>query len=162
MSEYGSQALTEDESLELTMLADAADAGEDVTLVAFQRLCPTGQEGAFDQNAVFIYQSLADKGYIEGVSEGDEFFFERLTERGIEAAFEPASETPVEQGSVAIPTEEPVADTDDSPANTAHSASKNAITKAFETGELTLPVAAGFIAGLIGGALAAVVIWAII
>lgn len=161
MGEYNEQNLGEAEYDELAMLVDAADAGEDVTLLAFQRLCPSGQEGAFDQNAVFIYQTLAEAGLIEGVCEDGEFFFEGLTEQGIEAVRMPTGDA-IEREEDASQAEEPyeAPSLSETKATTEHPA--KSITKAFENGELTLPVAAGFIAGLIGGALAAVIVWAII
>ena len=67
--------LSDVEYEELLTLAEAADNGEDVMLAAFMRLCPTGQEGAFDE-------SIADLGFIEGVQEGGEFFFEDITPAG--------------------------------------------------------------------------------
>ncbi len=166
MREYDEHPLDEAALKELSTLVDALDAGEDVTLVAFQRLCPTGQEGAFDQNAVFIYQTLAEEGFIDGVCEDGEFFFEDITERGIKAVQMPATpdcaecESESESGNedidlLAESAEEPMA-------QEIESKPTRGITKAFESGELTLPIAAGFIAGLIGGALSAVIVWAII
>lgn len=74
--------LSDVEYEELLTLAEAADNGEDVMLAAFMRLCPTGQEGAFDESIVAAYAALADLGFIEGVQEGDEFFFEDITPAG--------------------------------------------------------------------------------
>lgn len=74
--------LRDDEYDELLALAEAADNGEDVMLAAFMRLCPTGQEGAFDEAVVAAYDALADAGFIEGVREGGEFFFEDITPAG--------------------------------------------------------------------------------
>ena len=74
--------LSDVEYEELLTLAEAADNGEDVMLAAFMRLCPTGQEGAFDESIVAAYAALADLGFIEGVQEGGEFFFEDITPAG--------------------------------------------------------------------------------
>ena len=74
--------LSDVEYEELLTLAEAADNGEDVMLAAFMRLCPTGQEGAFDESIVAAYAALADLGFIEGVQEGCEFFFEDITPAG--------------------------------------------------------------------------------
>ncbi|WP_294373717.1 hypothetical protein [uncultured Slackia sp.] len=74
--------LSDVEYEELLTLAEAADSGEDVMLAAFMRLCPTGQEGAFDESIVAAYAALADLGFIEGVQEGGEFFFEDITPAG--------------------------------------------------------------------------------
>lgn len=74
--------LSDVEYEELLTLAEAADNGEDVMLAAFMRLCPTGQEGAFDESIVAAYAALADLGFIEGVQEGNEFFFEDITPAG--------------------------------------------------------------------------------
>ena len=74
--------LSDVEYEELLTLAEAADNGEDVMLAAFMRLCPTGQEGAFDESIVAAYAALADLGFIEGVQEGGEFFFEDITPTG--------------------------------------------------------------------------------
>ena len=74
--------LSDVEYEELLTLAEAADNGEDVMLTAFMRLCPTGQEGAFDESVVAAYAALADLGFIEGVQEGGEFFFEDITPAG--------------------------------------------------------------------------------
>lgn len=74
--------LSDVEYEELLTLAEAADNGEDVMLAAFMRLCPTGQEGAFDESIVAAYAALADLGFIEGVQEGSEFFFEDITPAG--------------------------------------------------------------------------------
>ena len=74
--------LSDVEYEELLTLAEAADNGEDVMLAAFMRLCPTGQEGAFDESIVAAYAVLADLGFIEGVQEGGEFFFEDITPAG--------------------------------------------------------------------------------
>lgn len=74
--------LRDDEYEELLALAEAADNGEDVMLAAFMRLCPTGQEGAFDEAVVAAYDALAAAGFIEGVREGGEFFFEDITPAG--------------------------------------------------------------------------------
>lgn len=74
--------LSDVEYEELLTLAEAADNGEDVMLAAFMRLCPTGQEGAFNESIVAAYAALADLGFIEGVQEGGEFFFEDITPAG--------------------------------------------------------------------------------
>lgn len=74
--------LSDVEYEELLTLAEAADNGEDVMLAAFMRLCPTGQEGAFDESIVAAYAALADLGFIEGVQEGGEFFFGDITPAG--------------------------------------------------------------------------------
>ena len=74
--------LSDVEYEELLTLAEAADNGEDVMLAAFMRLCPTGQEGAFDESIVAAYAALADLGFIKGVQEGGEFFFEDITPAG--------------------------------------------------------------------------------
>ena len=74
--------LSDVEYEELLTLAEAADNGEDVMLAAFMRLCPTGQEDAFDESIVAAYAALADLGFIEGVQEGGEFFFEDITPAG--------------------------------------------------------------------------------
>ena len=74
--------LSDVEYEELLTLAEAADNGEDVMLTAFMRLCPTGQEGAFDESVVAAYAALAELGFIEGVQEGGEFFFEDITPAG--------------------------------------------------------------------------------
>ena len=74
--------LSDVEYEELLTLAEAADNGEDVMLAAFMRLCPTGQEGAFDESIVAAYAALANLGFIEGVQEGGEFFFEDITPAG--------------------------------------------------------------------------------
>lgn len=74
--------LRDDEYEELLALAEAADNDEDVMLAAFMRLCPTGQEGAFDEAVVAAYAALAEAGFIEGVQEGGEFFFEDITPTG--------------------------------------------------------------------------------
>ena len=74
--------LSDVEYEELLTLAEAADNGEDVMLAAFMRLCPTGQEGAFDESVVAAYAALADEGFIQGVQEGREFIFESITPAG--------------------------------------------------------------------------------
>ena len=85
--------LRDDEYEELLALAEAADNGEDVMLAAFMRLCPTGQEGAFDEAVVAAYDALAAAGFIEGVREGGEFFFEDITPAG-RSLTNPAFATP--------------------------------------------------------------------
>ena len=82
MKMHNSVQLSDVEYEELFTLAEAADNGEDVMLTAFMRLCPTGQEGAFDESVVAAYAALADLGFIEGVQEGGEFFFEDITPTG--------------------------------------------------------------------------------
>ena len=74
MTMHNGVQLSDVEYEELLTLAEAADNGEDVMLTAFMRLCPTGQEGAFDESVVAAYAALADLGFIEGVQEGCEFF----------------------------------------------------------------------------------------
>ena len=78
MKMHNGVQLSDVEYEELLTLAEAADNGEDVMLTAFMRLCPTGQEGAFDESVVAAYAALADLGFIEGVQEGGEFFFEDM------------------------------------------------------------------------------------
>ena len=82
MKMHNGVQLSDVEYEELLTLAEAADNGEDVMLAAFMRLCPTGQEGAFDESIVAAYAALADLGFIEGVQEGGEFFFEDITPAG--------------------------------------------------------------------------------
>ena len=82
MKMHNGVQLSDVEYEELLTLAEAADNGEDVMLTAFMRLCPTGQEGAFDESVVAAYAALADLGFIEGVQEGGEFFFEDITPAG--------------------------------------------------------------------------------
>ena len=82
MKMHNGVQLSDVEYEELLTLAEAADNGEDVMLTAFMRLCPTGQEGAFDESVVAAYAALADLGFIEGVQEGCEFFFEDITPAG--------------------------------------------------------------------------------
>ena len=82
MKMHNGVQLSDVEYEELLTLAEAADNGEDVMLAAFMRLCPTGQEGAFDESVVAAYAALADLGFIEGVQEGGEFFFENITPAG--------------------------------------------------------------------------------
>lgn len=82
MKMHNGVQLSDVEYEELLTLAEAADNGEDVMLTAFMRLCPTGQEGAFDESVVAAYAALADSGFIEGVQEGGEFFFEDITPAG--------------------------------------------------------------------------------
>lgn len=82
MKMHNGVQLSDVEYEELLTLAEAADNGEDVMLTAFMRLCPTGQEGAFDESTVAAYAALADLGFIEGVQEGGEFFFEDITPAG--------------------------------------------------------------------------------
>ena len=82
MKMHSGVQLSDVEYEELLTLAEAADNGEDVMLTAFMRLCPTGQEGAFDESVVAAYAALADLGFIEGVQEGGEFFFEDITPAG--------------------------------------------------------------------------------
>lgn len=82
MKMHNGVQLSDVEYEELLTLAEAADNGEDVMLAAFMRLCPTGQEGAFDESVVAAYAALADLGFIEGVREGGEFFFEDITPAG--------------------------------------------------------------------------------
>lgn len=82
MKMHNGVQLSDVEYEELLTLAEAADNGEDVMLAAFMRLCPTGQEGAFDESIVAAYTALADLGFIEGVQEGGEFFFEDITPAG--------------------------------------------------------------------------------
>ena len=82
MKMHNGEQLSDVEYEELLTLAEAADNGEDVMLAAFMRLCPTGQEGAFDESIVAAYAALADLGFIEGVQEGGEFFFEDITPAG--------------------------------------------------------------------------------
>ena len=79
MKMHNGVQLSDVEYEELLTLAEAAANGEDVMLTAFMRLCPTGQEGAFDESVVAAYAALADLGFIEGVQEGGEFFFEDIT-----------------------------------------------------------------------------------
>ena len=79
MKMHNGVQLSDVEYEELLTLAEAADNGEDVMLAAFMRLCPTGQEGVFDESVVAAYAALADLGFIEGVQEGGEFFFEDIT-----------------------------------------------------------------------------------
>lgn len=82
MKMHNGVQLSDVEYEELLTLAEAADNGEDVMLTAFMRLCPTGQEGAFDESVVAAYAALAELGFIEGVQEGCEFFFEDITPAG--------------------------------------------------------------------------------
>lgn len=82
MKMHNGVQLSDVEYEELLTLAEAADNGEDVMLAAFMRLCPTGQEGAFDESVVAAYAALAELGFIEGVQEGGEFFFEDITPAG--------------------------------------------------------------------------------
>ena len=82
MKMHNGVQLSDVEYEELLTLAEAADNGEDVMLTAFMRLCPTGQEGAFDESVVAAYAALAELGFIEGVQEGGEFFFEDITLAG--------------------------------------------------------------------------------
>ena len=82
MKMHNGVQLSDVEYEELLTLAEAADNGEDVMLTAFMRLCPTGQEGAFDESVVAAYAALVDLGFIEGVQEGGEFFFEDITPAG--------------------------------------------------------------------------------
>ena len=82
MKMHNGVQLSDVEYEELLTLAEAADNGEDVMLTAFTRLCPTGQEGAFDESVVAAYAALVDLGFIEGVQEGGEFFFEDITPAG--------------------------------------------------------------------------------
>ena len=82
MKMHNGVQLSDVEYEELLTLAEAADNGEDVMLTAFMRLCPTGQEGAFDESVVAAYAALSDLGFIEGVQEGCEFFFEDITPAG--------------------------------------------------------------------------------
>ena len=157
--------LSDAEFEEMAMLVDALEAGEDETLKAFQSLCPTGQEGVFDEEKVALYSGLSEKGLIQGVEQDGEFFFEKLTGLGVEAVGNGGkifvNEDPDGfQSNVEEPAFAPLAPAAEQ--TEAPGKPEGVIAKSYKSGMLTVAIAAGFLAGIIGGAIAAVVVWSII
>ena len=75
--------INDEEFAELKRLVDVTRNAEDVQYAAFLTLCPTGEEGAFDEHMCEIYRALHEAGMIEGDSDGDAFYFRALTDEGV-------------------------------------------------------------------------------
>ena len=76
-------AIGDEEYAELERLVTVMRNAEDVQYAAFLALCPTGEEGAFDEHMCKIYRALHEAGMIEGDSDGDAFYFRALTDEGV-------------------------------------------------------------------------------
>ena len=83
MKDNAAITMSDEEYAELERLVTVMRNAEDVQYAAFLALCPTGEEGAFDEHMCEIYRALHETGMIEGDSDGDAFYFRGLTDEGV-------------------------------------------------------------------------------
>ena len=76
--------LGDEEYEELKALVECERTGGDVTLAAFRSLCPTGEEGAFDERKVEAYSALLAAGFVSGVRSEGAFYFQGLEQAGVD------------------------------------------------------------------------------
>ena len=153
-------ALSQREISELVRLARVARDGGDVQLAAFTALCPTGEEGAFDEEVCDCYRTLLAAGLVDGEAEGGAFYFNGLTEEGFErgSALDDTQEESGPEDSEGIPdgsVEESFAsdgkDADDG-------ASGKRPDRPVSGGLVGVAAAAGFVAGIVGGVAGALLV----
>lgn len=112
MSNNYELALQDNEYRELEELVAAQERDENMELFAFRKLCPSGEEFAFDPEMCAIYQSLERKGLIQGaaieeIENGYVFFgltelgMNLVLQRGAEFSF-PAADPQAEDGGVGL------------------------------------------------------------
>lgn len=165
MSDSNEIVLSDEERAEIVRLACVEREGGDAQYAAFTALCPTGEEGAFDIAMCDLYRSLHAHGFVDGESDGEAFYFGALTPEG--RAYAEEWEMRAAEGSEralwqqgAMGEEASGADYSeegDSPAEAASAAVSGTSVKL-----IAIAAVAGFVAGMLGGAIGAYILVAIL
>ena len=164
MSDSNEIVLSDEELAEIVRLARVEREGGDAQYAAFTALCPTGEEGAFDIEMCDLYRSLHAHGFMDGESDGEAFYFGALTPEG--RAYAEECEMRTAEGSERALWRQGTAEASgvddpekgDSPAEYASAAAAPGANVKL----IAIAAAVGFVAGILGGAIGAYILVAIL
>ena len=164
MSDSNEIVLSDEELTEIVRLARVEREGGDAQYAAFTALCPTGEEGAFDIELCDLYRSLHAHGFVDGESDGEAFYFGALTPEG--RAYAEECEMRTAEGSERALWQQGTLEAsgvDDSEErdSSAEYASAAAVSGA-NVKLIAIAAAVGFVAGILGGAIGAYILVAIL
>lgn len=164
MSDSNEIVLSDEELTEIVRLARVEREGGDAQYAAFTALCPTGEEGAFDIEMCDLYRSLHAHGFVDGESDGEAFYFGALTAEG--RAYAEECEMRTAEGSERALWQQGTLEAsgvDDSEErdSSAEYASAAAVSGA-NVKLIAIAAAVGFFAGILGGAIGAYILVAIL
>ena len=164
MSDSNEIVLSDEELTEIVRLARVEREGGDAQYAAFTALCPTGEEGAFDIKMCDLYRSLHAHGFVDGESDGEAFYFGALTPEG--RAYAEECEMRTAEGSERALWQQGTLEAsgvDDSEErdSSAEYASAAAVSGA-NVKLIAIAAAVGFVAGILGGAIGAYILVAIL
>lgn len=164
MSDSNEIVLSDEELTEIVRLARVEREGGDAQYAAFTALCPTGEEGAFDIEMCDLYRSLHAHGFVDGESDGEAFYFGALTPEG--RAYAEECEMRTAEGSERALWQQgtlKASGVDDSEErdSSAEYASAAAVSGA-NVKLIAIAATVGFVAGILGGAIGAYILVAIL